>query len=665
LFNAYDGLTGELENFLRNKWESPAGYRQQWSSLSVSGTVLAVGSGVLEGGWEAIRGVWDGIRLALEMLQNPAKFVEELGEGADRLIEVARKTPDIMKKAMLLASDEAALFLMMRCALIWLASLPPMQTAGDTARMTTAAVMGIVIDIVLAIVLTVVAEGTGIIYLAARLKKYGEIILKAVTGFVESVFAIINGFMGYVAKYIPVAVRGLAAPMKKGAVELRIDGRRNARLVAGKTGDDASRQATTPTGKSAEPAARTCTDKCPVSMVTGEELLTLLLTEIENESGEKYQLDYTPNGLIRQETGFDGQRTGYAYDLNGHLLEKTEFGADGSQRLTAYQRDSAGRLLRKTLPDDKHVEYRYRYDAFGRRIEKTVDGQSSEFIWQGDQLIAESSDHHYQSYVYEPGTFRPLALLEGQGPQNATPFYYHNDHLGTPQELTSHQGEIVWAARYTGYGKLTKLAHGTGKKLTQPLRFQGQYHDLESGLHYNRHRYYNPDTGRYLTADPIKLAGGLNAYLYVPNPTGWVDPLGLTVAPSHCPEPVPGGSWKFNPDVDLDWRDSTGTAYQQMHKGLDEAFIRTGIPKKEFSTTKWGKDQYGKSFPTEWRVLAGKNKGAEVNIDNPHLVISTDGPVDPHIGYQTPGKRGGGGAIRGHILLGLLPVSRSRIGVSQ
>ncbi|PMX57871.1 type IV secretion protein Rhs, partial [Pseudomonas sp. FW305-60] len=67
----------------------------------------------------------------------------------------------------------------------------------------------------------------------------------------------------------------------------------------------------------------------------------LLLTAIENESGETYRLDYTPNGLIRQETGFDGQRTAYAYDLNGQLLEKTEFGDDGSQRVTAYQRDVA------------------------------------------------------------------------------------------------------------------------------------------------------------------------------------------------------------------------------------------------------------------------------------------------------------------------------------
>ncbi|SFM26063.1 RHS repeat-associated core domain-containing protein, partial [Pseudomonas sp. ok602] len=67
--------------------------------------------------------------------------------------------------------------------------------------------------------------------------------------------------------------------------------------------------------------------------------------------------------------------------------------------------------------------------------------------------------------------------------------------------------------------------------LEQPLRFQGQYFDPESGLHYNRHRYYNPATGRYLTPDPSKLAGGVNAYRYTLNPTGWVDPLGLNTCP--------------------------------------------------------------------------------------------------------------------------------------
>ncbi|MGC6374099.1 type IV secretion protein Rhs, partial [Pseudomonas sp. S2.OTC.A_B10] len=84
-----------------------------------------------------------------------------------------------------------------------------------------------------------------------------------------------------------------------------------------------------------------------------------LLTEIENEVGETYRLEYHANGLIQQETGFDGRRTAYVYDLAGHLLEKTEYGDDRSQLVTAYQRDSAGRLVRKTLPDRSTVDYTY------------------------------------------------------------------------------------------------------------------------------------------------------------------------------------------------------------------------------------------------------------------------------------------------------------------
>jgi len=127
-----------------------------------------------------------------------------------------------------------------------------------------------------------------------------------------------------------------------------------------------------------------------------------------------------------------------------------------------------------------------------------------------------------------------LVMLDGKGPKRACPFYYQLDHLGTPQELTDYSGEIVWSAKYSAYGKVASLELATEDYLNQPLRFQGQYFDEESGLHYNRHRYYDPDLGRYLTPDPVKLAGGLNQYRYVPNPTGWVDPLGLT---SNCPPP--------------------------------------------------------------------------------------------------------------------------------
>ena len=157
-------------------------------------------------------------------------------------------------------------------------------------------------------------------------------------------------------------------------------------------------------------------------------------------------------------------------------------------------------------------------------------GKTTEFFWQGDKLIAEHTHGQHRSYLYEPDSFRPLALLDGFGPANTQVFHYQLDHLGTPQELTSADGKIVWSAHYQAYGKITRLDVGT---VDNPLRFQGQYFDRESGLHYNRHRYYNPDNGRYLTPDPVKLAGGVNGYLYVPNPTGWVDPLGLNACPGE------------------------------------------------------------------------------------------------------------------------------------
>ena len=118
-------------------------------------------------------------------------------------------------------------------------------------------------------------------------------------------------------------------------------------------------------------------------------------------------------------------------------------------------------------------------------------------------------------------------MLRGKG-ATAEPFYYQLDHLGTPQELTSAAGEILWSVKYRAYGNVAKLEIA---EIDNPLRFQGQYFDAETGLHYNRHRYYNPNTGSYLTPDPIKLAGGLNNYQYVNNPTGWVDPLGLNGCP--------------------------------------------------------------------------------------------------------------------------------------
>jgi RHS repeat-associated protein len=117
------------------------------------------------------------------------------------------------------------------------------------------------------------------------------------------------------------------------------------------------------------------------------------------------------------------------------------------------------------------------------------------------------------------------------GKQNPAAIYYvHNDDLGTPQAMTDAAGEVVWRATYDPFGAATvdQDVDGDGQRVTMNLRFPGQYYDQESGLHYNYFRTYDPQTGRYLTSDPISLKGGLNTYAYVSgNPLNAMDPFGL------------------------------------------------------------------------------------------------------------------------------------------
>ena len=112
--------------------------------------------------------------------------------------------------------------------------------------------------------------------------------------------------------------------------------------------------------------------------------------------------------------------------------------------------------------------------------------------------------------------------------------WYHCDHLGTPQEMSDRNGQIVWSADHKAWGEIREQRSENAKQqgLSNPLRFQGQYHDHETGLHYNRYRYYDPRVGRFISKDPIGYAGGLNLFAYAPNPVGWVDPLGLAKSPA-------------------------------------------------------------------------------------------------------------------------------------
>jgi RHS repeat-associated protein len=126
-------------------------------------------------------------------------------------------------------------------------------------------------------------------------------------------------------------------------------------------------------------------------------------------------------------------------------------------------------------------------------------------------------------------------------------YYFHNDHLGTPQAMSDASGRKVWVAEYEPFGKATvnQDPDGDGQVVVNNLRFPGQYYDAETGLHYNYHRDYDPSTGRYLQPDPIGLEGGPNLYSYVLNdPIGITDPEGLD---PQVPSEEGGHFWDVNP----------------------------------------------------------------------------------------------------------------------
>ncbi|GKX52739.1 RHS repeat-associated core domain-containing protein [Budvicia aquatica] len=248
------------------------------------------------------------------------------------------------------------------------------------------------------------------------------------------------------------------------------------------------------------------------------------------------------NAALGNRLAFFGDRH-FEYDRFGNLIAERR--GKEHKLLTTYEYDCRHRLIKHVSPNGRVSTYTY--DTFNRRTSKTVEGKTTEFIWQGSKLIAECSDKDtvWRSYLYEPGTFRPLALVEGNAKKNqkVKTYWYQNDHLGTPHSLTDSLGALVYSCTYNAYGQVqTETQHQQqerGLRVGTNLRFQGQYADEETGLFYNLNRYYDPRIGRYLTADPLRICGGLNQYVYVDgNPVSWVDPLGLKAMPGQDSNPT-------------------------------------------------------------------------------------------------------------------------------
>lgn len=216
----------------------------------------------------------------------------------------------------------------------------------------------------------------------------------------------------------------------------------------------------------------------------------------------------------------------YVYDANGNLVRKTE---RATGKLTNYSYDSENQLTGITFPDGSSSAYRY--DGLGRRIEKTVNGQVTQYVYDSQDILFEYNGTSFATrYTHGPGVDEVLSVTRG----GATS-YVQTDALRSVLRTVDASGAKS-SYTYDSYGQITSL---TGNR-EGPYAFQGREFDAESGLYYFRARYYDPSIGRFISEDPIGFVGGINRYRFVENnPLNRLDPSGMNAIVAR------GVAWAF------------------------------------------------------------------------------------------------------------------------
>lgn len=212
----------------------------------------------------------------------------------------------------------------------------------------------------------------------------------------------------------------------------------------------------------------------------------------------------------------------YAYDANGNLTQKVEGGATW-----IYEWNALNELTRVTKDGGEVV--RFAYDPIGRRVEKAAGGITTSYLYDGMELMRETRDNEGPSaYLHGPDVDQPLARISGAGAFS----FYHADGLGSIVATSDQAGAVTSAVQYDAWGNVEQGA-------ASPYAFASYQWDPEASLYYLRARYYNPTSGRFISEDPIRFAGGMNFYAYVGSgPTNGTDPSGLTGPPWHPGPPL-------------------------------------------------------------------------------------------------------------------------------
>src|SRR5262249_11196952 len=256
--------------------------------------------------------------------------------------------------------------------------------------------------------------------------------------------------------------------------------------------------------------------------------------------------------------------TRYFYDADGRLTEKH---VDAG--IWRYQWTTQGQLRSIVTPEGD--VWTYDYDAFGRRVRKKGPDSTTTYVWDGgvvaEEVTQEGSASSTTTWLFEQSSFRPVVKIE-----DGKSYACVTDQIGVPRELVTSEGRLEWAARLSVWGEVQEQR---ADQIDCEIRFQGQWHDEESGLYYNWNRYYDAETGRYISPDPIGLNGGTRPYGYVHNPLSWIDPSGLGLSGvdfTGSPDlfPVTGSQKNI---VEITMQGSRARDFTQAYKaaGINEA----------------------------------------------------------------------------------------------
>lgn len=265
--------------------------------------------------------------------------------------------------------------------------------------------------------------------------------------------------------------------------------------------------------------------------------LTSLLHENPTTTIESLSYTYDPNGNRKSATrsaviplgtpladatydetnemlSYDGVTL--TYDANGNLESHTD-----SCGTTTYSWDARNRLtaISGYKPDCSSLTASFSYDALNRRAGKTINGTTTTYLYDGWDIIKETTDGVTTNYTRTLNIDETLAFERSDG----TIRYYKADALGSIILLTDGNGAVKTTYAYDAFGSVTV----TGEASTNSFQYTGREND-GTGLYYYRMRYYSPEMRRFISEDPIRLAGGMNFYSYVQNnPINLIDPWGL------------------------------------------------------------------------------------------------------------------------------------------